>query len=114
MVGRHPLVAEVAVVVRQEVGGSRLVAYVVPVAGRVVTREELSRHVLQTLPDYMVPNEVVTLTELPRTESGKVDRQRLGAGDADRDPPPANPIAGLSEAQLDRLLADLLAGRGPE
>ena len=106
MVLRHPLVAEAVVVVRDEVGGPRLVGYVVPVAGRVVTREELSRHVLQSLPDYMVPSTFTFLQRLPRKESGKIDRTLLGPSSST--PSSANPVADLSESQLDRLLADLM------
>ena len=40
--------------------------------------EELRRHLLGQLPDYMVPSYFVTLEGLPMLPSGKVDRRALG------------------------------------
>ena len=58
--------------------GRRLVAYVTgrrppgPVSG-----EALREFARDKLPDYMVPQAVVVLDEMPRTPGGKVDRQAL-------------------------------------
>nr|QEO75076.1 AMP-dependent synthetase and ligase [uncultured bacterium] len=65
-----PDVAEAVVVVRQDNGHKRLVAYVV---GGSVTRDELAR----TLPGYLVPSAIVALDALPLTANGKVDRRAL-------------------------------------
>src|SRR5690606_16663302 len=49
-------VAQVAVLVREDdVGGKRLVAYVVPVAGQTPSALDLRRELQPMLPDYMVP-----------------------------------------------------------
>ncbi|MCF4121775.1 amino acid adenylation domain-containing protein [Antribacter sp. KLBMP9083] len=83
-----PGVADAAVVVREDGGRRRLVAYLVPsvpvaagldVAVRVYLRERL--------PDYMVPADVVLLDRLPLTANGKIDRAALPA-------PVAGPAAG--------------------
>lgn len=79
---RHPLVAEAAVMAREDQPGvPRLVAYVVPVVGRVVTKEALVGHVLTQVPDYMVPSAFVTLESMPLTRNGKIDTAALPAPD---------------------------------
>ena len=68
----HELVAQVAVVVREE----RLVAYVVPVAGDL-DPSTLRGHAVARLPEYMVPAVFVSLDALPLTPNGKLDRAAL-------------------------------------
>jgi amino acid adenylation domain-containing protein len=62
-------------------GGHRLVAYVVPAAGKVPTVSELRRALAQTLPDYMMPSAFVFLETLPLSSTGKIDRRSLPAPD---------------------------------
>ncbi len=77
---RHPLVAEAVVTVREDQPGvPRLVAYVVPVIGRVLTQETLVNHVIGQVPDYMVPSGFVTLERMPLTRHGKIDTAALPA-----------------------------------
>ncbi|TCO56101.1 non-ribosomal peptide synthetase [Actinocrispum wychmicini] len=77
---RHPLVTEVVVrVLEDQPGVQRLVAYVVPVAGRVVTHDTLTAHAVGHLPDYMVPAHFVSLERLPLTRHGKIDIAALPA-----------------------------------
>ncbi len=74
----HPKVAEIAVAGRPDAGwGTRVVAYVVP-SGEPPTLEELRDHAGRTLPRYKAPQELVIVTELPRTALGKVRRAALG------------------------------------
>jgi thioesterase domain-containing protein/acyl carrier protein len=84
VLARHPDVTAAAVVVRREPPGPRLVAYVVPRAGGAVVADALSRYLGERLPAYMVPSAVVSLTALPLTANGKVDRAALPAPDVDR------------------------------
>ncbi|MBB0242562.1 amino acid adenylation domain-containing protein [Streptomyces alkaliphilus] len=75
---RHPLVSEAAVIAREDrPGAARLVAYLVPVVGRVLTKEALISHVLSQVPDYMVPGAFVTLERMPLTRNGKIDTAAL-------------------------------------
>ncbi|MFI0464038.1 amino acid adenylation domain-containing protein [Saccharopolyspora sp. 5N102] len=78
VLARHPDVAQVAAVVRQDVpGDKRLVAYVVGGGDPA----ELRRHVGESLPDYMVPAAVVFVDALPLLPNGKLDRRALPAPD---------------------------------
>jgi amino acid adenylation domain-containing protein len=72
----HPAVREaVAVVQLGDTVEPRLVAYCT-VEGLVDT-ERLRAHLAEWLPEYMMPSAIVALAELPRTPSGKIDRQAL-------------------------------------
>src|SRR5213075_1180303 len=57
-------------------GDKRLVAYIVPVQD-TPSVTELRQHLMQKLPDYMVPAVFVFLKALPLTTNGKVDRRAL-------------------------------------
>ncbi|MEA2560961.1 MAG: hypothetical protein QOH06_2465, partial [Acidobacteriota bacterium] len=67
----EPEVREAAVVVRQEAGDRRLVAYIVG------TNADLKERLRARLPEYMVPAAIVALEALPLLPSGKVDRGAL-------------------------------------
>ncbi|MFD9134802.1 amino acid adenylation domain-containing protein [Streptomyces bottropensis] len=78
----HPDVATAAVVVREDTPGvRRLVAYVLPAAGRVPDPAELRGHTGGALPAHMVPSAFVTVAALPRTVAGKLDEKALPAPD---------------------------------
>ncbi len=68
-----------AVVVADAAAG-RLIGYVVPdPAQRTPSLAQLRAELAQRLPDWMVPQSIVLLDALPRTERGKVDRAALPA-----------------------------------
>ena len=52
-----------------------LVAYVVSEDGQKLGGAELRRHLLESLPEYMVPSSFVDARRLPLTPNGKVDRK---------------------------------------
>jgi amino acid adenylation domain-containing protein len=55
-------------------GAGRLVAAVSPVG---VTRQEVQQHLLERLPMYMIPSEVLAMDALPLTDRGKFDLASL-------------------------------------
>ncbi|WP_411082884.1 amino acid adenylation domain-containing protein [Streptomyces sp. cmx-18-6] len=104
----HPKVADVAVVVREDVpGDKRLVGYVVPAPGAGPLPAELREHAAASLPVHMAPSAVVVLDRLPLTGNGKLDRKAL--------PAPGVPVGGggraprtVREEQLCSIFAEVL------
>ncbi|MFM9379144.1 AMP-binding protein [Gordonia sp. VNK21] len=85
-----------AVVTGDPVQG-RLIAHVAVAAdGWTPSPAEIRTALAKTLAPWMIPRDVVVLTELPRTERGKVDRRALP------EPPPRapEPVRGPTEAAL--------------
>jgi acyl-CoA synthetase (AMP-forming)/AMP-acid ligase II len=82
---RHPDVEEVAVVgVPDSDQGERLVAVITPRSGRSPTAEDIRTYARQHLAPHKTPNEVVFVTEIPRTGPGKFKKkeiiEQLGSG----------------------------------
>jgi aryl carrier-like protein len=81
---QHQAVADAVVVARQGASGQKqLVGYVVIEKGveatgsEQVTSADLRKYVGERLPQYMVPAILVKLDEMPLSENGKINRQRL-------------------------------------
>jgi nonribosomal peptide synthetase DhbF len=74
----HTGLAQSVVAVGEDASGQqRLVAYVVPAAGRTVAADELRRFAAGRLPEFMVPSVFEVLERLPLTAGGRVDRASL-------------------------------------
>ncbi|MEO3977763.1 amino acid adenylation domain-containing protein [Streptomyces sp. CAU 1734] len=105
VLGRHEGVAEVAVIARDDLPGSRrLVAYVVPEPGHPADPDRWRAHASALLPDHMVPSLWVVMEALPQSSNRKVDRAAL--------PVPELPVQGTGRApanEAERLFCDLFA-----
>src|SRR5262249_55056119 len=75
-----PGVRDNLVVVREENGEKRLVAYLVS-DDTVPSTNELRSRLKERLPEFMIPSAFVTLDKMPLTPNGKVDRSALPAPD---------------------------------
>ncbi|MEG4112410.1 MULTISPECIES: amino acid adenylation domain-containing protein [unclassified Microcoleus] len=109
---QHSAVVREAVVLllENEPGNQRLVAYVVPARESAIAINELRSFLKEKLPEYMVPSAFVVLKALPLTANGKIDRRALPAPEearadlADTFVPPSTPI----EKMLAEIWAELL------
>jgi fatty-acyl-CoA synthase len=94
----HPAVLEAAVVARPDpYWGEVPVAFVTPVAGTAATEAELIEHVRARLAHFKAPKAVV-FTELPKTSTGKIQknvlRRRAATPAGMAEPPGADPRPG--------------------
>jgi amino acid adenylation domain-containing protein len=105
----HPSVGHCAVVVREEGGDARLVAYVVPADVPMPGREDLRAYLAERLPAQMVPGAFVAIDALPVTTNGKLDRaalpapgwQVLAGGSAAPEGPTEEAIAAILEELIE-------------
>jgi amino acid adenylation domain-containing protein len=78
VLNEHRGVRQCIVVAREdERGEKRIVGYVAP--QEEVTVAELKQYVREKLPEYMTPETILLLEEIPLTANGKPDRKRLPA-----------------------------------
>ncbi len=74
----HPKVADVVVVRgKHEVWGQTPKAIVVPRRGESLTPEEIQEHVARILGSFKKPRKVVIVDELPKAETGKIDKRKV-------------------------------------
>ncbi|WP_172880678.1 non-ribosomal peptide synthetase [Micromonospora siamensis] len=74
----HPTITHAVAMVREDQpGDQRLVAYLVPTPDTTINTDDLHHHLTQTLPEHMIPTTYLTLTHLPLTGNGKLDRKAL-------------------------------------
>jgi len=76
----HPQVEDAVVLLRQYGHDKRLAAYLIAAQvedAEALTRDALRRHLLEKLPEYMIPADFVTLDRFPLTPNGKLDRRAL-------------------------------------
>ncbi len=100
----HSQVRECAVSIkRQGSADSKLVAYIVPVAGQDIPVSELRRSLKEKLPAYMVPSEFVFVDKLPLLPSDGWD------GNASEDQKEAQTGAAPAMSATEKLLAEIWA-----
>ena len=74
----HPKVAEAAVVgIPDELRGEIVRAVVSLKKGEVATEQEIRRFCLEGMANFKVPKQVVILDSLPKTASGKIDKESI-------------------------------------
>jgi amino acid adenylation domain-containing protein len=79
----HTSVRDAVVIAREDVpGDQRLVAYVTTESACQIEAGILREHLIQQLPDHMLPAAFVQMDALPLTTNGKLDRNALPAPDA--------------------------------
>jgi amino acid adenylation domain-containing protein len=66
-------------VTREGEDDDRLVAFIEPMPGTVVSQLKVRRELANRLPDYMLPQLFTVMERLPLTGSGKIDRRALAA-----------------------------------
>jgi amino acid adenylation domain-containing protein/FkbH-like protein len=105
VLARHDHVNQSVAMVREDnPGDQRLVAYIVT-TGDYDEKESRLREYLRTkLPEYMIPQHIVVLSQLPMTSNGKIDRKKL--------PQPSGPVkTGFSDGgkmtELERRLLNI-------
>ncbi|WP_030228373.1 hybrid non-ribosomal peptide synthetase/type I polyketide synthase [Actinoalloteichus caeruleus] len=98
---RHPKVANAVAAALGSRTQQRLVAYVVPAEPAEDLIESVREHLAGTVPNYLVPADIVVLDELPLSANGKVDRAALPA-------PDRVGHAGGGDGIVDERLADTL------
>jgi amino acid adenylation domain-containing protein len=101
----HPQISKSAVLAREDSpGDKRLTAYIVPQGDATNLEAELVAALERRLPDYMIPQQIVFVDDLPRSPNGKLDRRALLAVAGEhRTPAPAGPVTD----DLERDVADL-------
>ncbi len=79
----HPAIQDAVVVMTEGTeNNKRLLAWYVATEDAAVSVSELRDFLKQRLPDYMLPAIFFSLSEMPLTPNGKVDRHRLPAPEA--------------------------------
>lgn len=94
-----------------ESGENQLVAYLLPKTKEAVpTANDLQEHLLQSLPDYMIPSAFYCLDALPLSPNGKIDLARLAQSTIGRllERVPAKGPASSVEEKVLAIVRDLL------
>lgn len=91
----------------------RLIGYYVVEPGQTITSSDIRTALRARLPDYMIPAAIMSLPELPLTNSGKIDRKSLpdpltGGEDADTEASWRGRPLGRSQRQLAMIWKELL------
>jgi amino acid adenylation domain-containing protein len=104
-------IVDAVVVGRDDAAGEmRLIAYFVPTSHPVITVTKIRKHLVQVLPDYMIPALFVAIDEIPKTPNGKIDRLHLPSVSGERPSleVPFAPAATNTEEVLSQIWSEVL------
>ncbi|BAZ87501.1 non-ribosomal peptide synthetase [Dolichospermum compactum] len=102
---QHPLVKEAVVILYQTESNQSLIAYVTGIDPDFGS--DLKKYLKSSLPNYMIPAQIVVLQQLPLTPNGKIDKKALhtpNVGIAGLHTAPRNKV----EVQLAQLWSNVL------
>lgn len=102
-------VSACAVIADDNIGGKRLIAYVImgdSAADKLEAVAYFKQHLRGVLPEYMVPSAFVIIEKMPLTPSGKINRQALPKADSALTGQPYRPAT----TDTQRVLVDIWAG----
>ncbi|HEX7306215.1 amino acid adenylation domain-containing protein [Lentzea sp.] len=111
----HPQVRQAVAVVQGDTDLRRMVVFAAAADGSPVTEAELDDFLRARLPAYLLPDRIARLDDLPRTESGKLDRKALAAIEVAEDRrtplvPPRNAVEATIAEVWQRVLGVDTAG----
>ncbi|MGB5747827.1 MAG: phosphopantetheine-binding protein [Desulfobacterales bacterium] len=103
----YPLLEQAAVIARTDTRhGTSLIAYMVPRdASNAPQDKDIRNFLAARLPSYMVPGAFVLLEKMPLTRNGKLDREKLQAGDRLQKDAPGSPT--LPRTPVEQILGDI-------
>ncbi|MEO0572695.1 MAG: amino acid adenylation domain-containing protein [Bacteroidota bacterium] len=96
-----PMVKEAVVSFKDKNGPARLTAYVE--VNDSYDKEGLNSFIVERLPNYMRPNSILIIDEMPRLPNGKVDKKQLDSLSSTIAPKKEIPAHGLSQMEKDLL-----------
>ncbi|MCP4158206.1 MAG: non-ribosomal peptide synthetase, partial [bacterium] len=102
----HDAVSETAILIKEEKGDNYLCAYIVP--RKKIQVMALRLHLMEQLPEYMLPSHFTLLDKMPLTPTGKIDRKALPepqTGDLEQ---PFKPAETPTEKKLVEIYAGVL------
>lgn len=74
----HPAIKQAVVIVREDTRGEkRLIAYLMPYPGERCAAADLRDLLRSALPEYMIPQTLFLLEQLPLTPNDQIDRRAL-------------------------------------
>ncbi len=114
--GRYSGIEHVAVIAtKAKEGRQQLIAYLVPQSGESLSADEIRHFLHGFLPKHMIPTYFITVSELPLTANGKVDKRRLTEMYPESSTVLPNKVkvfvkpTSILEKQVSKLWADILA-----
>lgn len=77
LLNQHPQVKQSVATICKHDDKKFLVAYIAPIDKHAVVEKEIKSYLEERLPDYMLPNALVFIEQIPLTENGKVHKKAL-------------------------------------